>query len=75
MKKREIATLAERRNVRVSLNLPLDLLDTIDAEAERIGIARSALVEYWLYQQIGELTGRAGRFAGLRPAPPVKPAK
>ena len=73
--KREIEILLGRENVRVSFNLPLPLLDAIDAEAERIGIRRSALVEYWLSQRIGAQAVAASRFAGLRPAPPVKSAK
>lgn len=75
MNKREFGVLLGRENVRVSLDLPLPLLDAIDAEAERIGVDRSALVEYWLSQRIGANAGTAGRFAGLRPAPPVKSAK
>lgn len=61
MIKRDFSDLVRRPNVRVSLTLPLALLDAIDAEAERIGVARSALVEYWLTQQI----------AGLGPAHPT----
>ena len=61
--------------MRVSLSLPLPLLDAINAEAERIGIGRSALMEYWLSRQIGEHAAAASRFTGLRPAPPVKSAK
>ena len=75
MKRREIDVLVGRANVRVSLSLPLPLLDAIDAEAERIGIGRSALMAYWLSQQLGEHAVTGGRHGGLRPAALFKAEK
>lgn len=43
---------ARQPNVRVSLTLPLALVDVLDAEAARIGVPRSALMEYWVSLQL-----------------------
>ncbi len=61
MKIRPFSEMARRPSVRVTVTLPLSLLDAIDAEAERIGVARSALVEYLLTRQIGADSARQRR--------------
>ena len=41
---------------KINLDIPLGILKQIDSEANRIGVARTALIKVWLSERLHDLT-------------------
>jgi len=43
---------AHKRVKRINIDIPFDMVKEIDQEAQRIGVARTALIKMWIAQQL-----------------------
>ena len=47
------------RMKKINLDLPIDILELIDEEAQRIGVTRQALIKVWIAERLKEEKTRA----------------
>ena len=43
---------AHKRVKRINIDIPVEMVQEIDQEAQRIGVARTALIKMWIAQQL-----------------------
>jgi len=49
------ATRPGRANKRVNVDLPQWMIDSLDKEATRVGVARQAVIKLWLAERLDQL--------------------
>lgn len=42
---------------RINIDIPRDILEKVDREAERIGVARTSLIKLWIAGHVDRLAG------------------
>ena len=42
---------------RINIDIPVDILERVDREADRIGVPRTSLIKVWIADQVDRLAG------------------
>ena len=50
-------TKKKPRMKKINLDMPIDILELIDEEAQRIGVTRQALIKVWIAERLKEEKG------------------
>ena len=54
----DFQTVKLRRAIqRINIDIPQEILDKVDREAERVGIARTSLIKLWIAERLDRMAG------------------